>query len=194
MELPTAMLFLMLQEISLPVALSVIIPFYFVCIFFSLMEKGCFQYILAIVQHYLVEYIMYISIAFPHSGQFFPVQIHLGGAHVGVHRYGGFFLLAHCIPALRQVQNRFLAPVRLIPEIGIFLDFAVEGHQAFHVAGIYTASFRSRHCKVEHIPQVRSDDVGVLGNDTPLIFVCFGLERFRIEGACPVQGVASISV
>lgn len=68
MELPTTMLFLMLQEISLPVALSVIIPFYFVCIFFSLMEKGCFQYILAIVQHYLVEYIMYISITFPHSG------------------------------------------------------------------------------------------------------------------------------
>lgn len=78
MELPTTMLFLMLQEISFPVALSVIIPFYFVCIFFSLMEKGCFQYILAIVQHYLVEYIMYISITFPHSGQFFPVQIHLG--------------------------------------------------------------------------------------------------------------------
>ena len=68
MELPTTMLFLMLQEISLPVALSVIIPFYFVCIFFSLMEKGCFQNIFAIVQHYLVEYIMYISITFPHSG------------------------------------------------------------------------------------------------------------------------------
>lgn len=48
MELPTTMLFLMLQEISLPVALSVIIPFYFVCIFFSLMEKGCFQNIFAI--------------------------------------------------------------------------------------------------------------------------------------------------
>lgn len=64
MELPTTMLFLMLQEISLPVALSVVIPFYFVCIFFSLMEKGCFQNILAIVQHYLVEYIMYISITF----------------------------------------------------------------------------------------------------------------------------------
>ena len=29
MELPTTMLFLMLQEISLPVALSVVIPFYF---------------------------------------------------------------------------------------------------------------------------------------------------------------------
>ena len=100
MELPTTMLFLMLQEISLPVALSVIIPFYFVCIFFSLMEKGCFQYILAIVQHYLVEYIMYISITFPHSGQFFSVQIHLGGTDIGIHCNGSLFFLAHCIPAL----------------------------------------------------------------------------------------------
>lgn len=91
MELPTTMLFLMLQEISLPVALSVIIPFYFVCIFFSLMEKGCFQYILAIVQHYLVEYIMYISITFPHSGQFFSVQIHLGGTDIGIHCNGSLF-------------------------------------------------------------------------------------------------------
>lgn len=79
MELPTTMLFLMLQEISLPVALSVIIPFYFVCIFFSLMEKGCFQNIFAIVQHYLVEYIMYISITFPHSRvNSFPFRYTLG--------------------------------------------------------------------------------------------------------------------
>ena len=141
MELPTTMLFLMLQEISLPVALSVIIPFYFVCIFFSLMEKGCFQYILAIVQHYLVEYIMYISITFPHSGQFFPVQIHLGGTDIGIHCNGSLFFLAHCIPALCQVKNRFLAPVRLIPEIRIFLDSTIESHHAFHVAGVYTASF-----------------------------------------------------
>ena len=78
MELPTTMLFLMLQEISLPVALSVVIPFYFVCIFFSLMEKGCFQNILAIVQHYLVEYIMYISIPFRTPVNSFPFRYTLG--------------------------------------------------------------------------------------------------------------------
>lgn len=37
MELPTTMLFLMLQEISLPVALSVIIPFYF-CLYILFLD------------------------------------------------------------------------------------------------------------------------------------------------------------
>lgn len=120
------------------------------------------------------------------------VQRYLWLSHVTVHRHGGVAMLAVVIPALGQINYRFLAPVGLIPIEDVLFGLTVKGHQALHVSSRYPSAVGHRGGKVEGVPQVRGDDVRMLGYGGPLILVGFGLESLRIVRLSPVERLAKV--
>ena len=130
---------------------------------------------------------MYVCITFMDTGQLLAVQENFRFSDIRINGDRSDFLFAIHIPALCQVQDRIFTPVRLVPEIRVFLRLAVKSDHALHVTGGKIAAISQRSGKIESVPQIRSDNIRMLGDHAPLVFVCLRLKSFRIERFRPIQ-------
>ena len=184
------MFFLMFVGISLTYTIAIVVPYDFVGVFLAIGGDDGLEHVASFGQSHFIENVVDIGIALADAFQLPAVQVDAGRAEVRVNGHGSLLALALRVAALRQVEHRFLAPVGLVPVEGVLARLAIEGNKALHVARIHAAALPHGHGKVERIPQVGCQDIGVLGDDAPLILVCLGLESLGIEVAAPVQGVA----
>ena len=140
------------EGIRFPLFLSGVHPFdgVFVCLTVTLDDS--FHDVLSVFEGDIVYNIMYVGITFMDAGQLLAVQEDFRLADIGIDSDGSDFLFAIHIPALCQVEDRVFAPVRLVPEIRVFLRLAVERHQPLHVTGGKVAAVGQRSGKIESVP------------------------------------------
>lgn len=115
------------------IALTVVVPFYFIHVLFAILHGNGFERILAIGKGDVIEDKMYDSVSLADAGKFFAIEVHFRRSDVGVNGNGGVFAFTLRVAALRQIYRRFFAPVGFIPIIRVFLYLTVESYQAFCV-------------------------------------------------------------
>ena len=167
-----------------------VFPEDFVGVVFSVVVDDGFDHVFAVVKLDLIEHIVDGGVSLSDALQSAAVEGDFRGAHIGINRDGSDFALAVGVATLCEIYHRLFTPVGLVPIEGILACFSVEGSEALHVSGRYTTSIGHGSSKVEGVPEVGRQDIRMFGDDTPMIFVYFGLERLRIVLLPPLERFA----
>ena len=164
--------------------LSSIHPFDSVFVCLAVFACNGLHNVLSVCQGDIVYNIMYVCITLRIPDNSWPFK-KLRFSDIRINGDRSDFLFAIHIPALCQVQDRIFTPVRLVPEIRVFLRLAVKSDHALHVTGGKIAAISQRSSKIESVPQIRSDNIRMLGDHAPLVFVCLRLKSF---GSAEISG------
>ena len=179
---------LVLVDFRATVLFARVFPEDFVGVVFSVVVDDGFDHVFAVVKLDLIEHIVDGGVSLSDALQSAAVEGDFRGAHIRINRDGSDFALAVGVATLCEIYHRLFTPVGLVPIEGILACLAVEGGEAFHVSGRYTASIGHGRSKVEGVPEVGRQDIRMFGDDTPMIFVYFGYQKSPFSVCLPLIG------